>query len=166
MDAIPEIIELRRAVEKARGGVRRTPREVAERVMKLMRIRSNIDKTAWNVQMKGPDGLRSDPRIRNWEERHLLLVSIGIAFEDMPEVLEMALGNGDADSVDASLLWCATDAHLHLATARLPVPPKDDGVGNLWKNDQDEAMRKAWTALCDEVADIIRLPPRYGLPAA
>jgi hypothetical protein len=162
---VPEIGELRIAVREARGDRRRSASDVAKRIMRLLSIRSRLDRTAWNMTMNGPDGFWHDPRIKDWDVRHQFLVSIGIAFEDMPEVLETALKNGDGDSADAALLWRATDAYRYLAIAPVPEAWADSGVEHWSKSRQNEAMQETWTDLCDEIADIVDLPPRYGFPA-
>lgn len=166
MGPVPEMGELRLAVRKARGDRTRSAGKVAKRVLILLSLRSRLDRVAWNMTDKGRDGFYHDPKVKDWEVRHQFMVSVGIAFEDMPEVLDRALKNPDGDSADAALLWRATDAYRYLAIARVPGAWTDSGVEHWSKRDQNEAMRETWVALCDEVADIIGLPPRYGFPAA
>lgn len=137
-----------------------TGAEVVDRVHKLIEMRSRIDRLAWNSlaagSLKGPPSTR----VGDWTDRCMLLVSIGIAFEDMPEVLGRGLD--EPESVDAwySLIHRTAEAYDALACAYIPPAWTEHSAagGGL----SDSLMWRAWTGLCDEVAGILGLEPRYG----
>jgi len=129
---------------------RQTDRETAGQVRLLLKLRSRVDRVAWNTLGHGPYGSRPMPGIRDWEARCMLLVAIGSAFEDMPEVLEHALRDPEGTSTHRELLHRAIQAHAALGTASVPAR---------WSQD---AMEDAWHDLCDAVAAIIGQEPDYG----
>ena len=122
----------------------------AERVRHLLRLRSRIDRIAWNTLGHGHMGGVADPRIRDWSDRCMLLVAVGIAFEDMPEVLDQAIADPDGTSAHGTLLHRAAQAYGHLAAARVPAR---------W---QHGTLDHDWRRLCDAVAEIIGQQPDYG----
>jgi hypothetical protein len=128
---------------------RETGPETAARVRRLLRLRSRIDRTAWNTLGYGPLGSLAMPGIADWDDRCMLLVSIGMAFEDMPEVLDHALKDAGTSSHE-ELLSRALQAYEILGIARVPAR---------WNYD---AMENAWRDLCDAVAGIVGLEPAYG----
>jgi hypothetical protein len=131
---------------------RETGRETAVRVRELLRLRSRLDRVAWNTLGSGPLGACPKPGMKDWTERCMFLVSVGIAFEDMPEVLGRALSDPDGTSAYGSLLHRTVEAYSFLGAARVPAR---------WSQD---AMEETWRELCDAVAAIIGQEPDYGTP--
>lgn len=123
--------------------------KTAERVMELLRLRSRIDRIAWNTLGSGRMGASPDPRIDDWPERAMLLVAVGIAFEDMPEVLEHALADPEGTSTHGELLHRAAQAHAHLATVNVP---------RRWSNG---TLDQEWDMLRDAVAGIVGQRPDH-----
>lgn len=129
-----------------------TGAQTSKRVQRLLKLRSHVDREAWNTLGTGPMGSYPSPTITDWPDRCMLLVTIGIAFEDFPEVLERAIDDPDGTSAHASLLYRTTQAYEHLAAARVPAR---------WNHPFVDA---SWRKLCDAVAEIIGQEPHYGTP--
>jgi hypothetical protein len=144
------MIDLPREIPSAH----QTGRETAERVGHLLRLRSRLDRVAWNTLSHGPLGTRPMPGIGDWTDRCMFLVSVGIAFEDMPEVLDQALADLDGTSARGSLLHRTVEAYSFLGAAQVPAR---------WNHD---AMEQTWRELCEAVAEIIGQEPDYGTALA
>lgn len=129
-----------------------TGKETAERVRHLLRLRSRLDRVAWNTLGRGPLGMYPMSGVTDWTDRCMFLVCVGIAFEDMPEVLDRALADLDGTSAHRSLLHRTVEAYSYLGAARVPAR---------WSRD---AMEQTWRELCDAIADIIGQAPDYGTP--
>lgn len=127
-----------------------TGTDTARRVRHLLRLRSRIDRLAWNTLGYGPYGTRPMPGIKDWTDRCMFLVAIGVAFEDMLEVLDRALADPDGTSARSSLLHRASEAYGFLASTLVPAR---------WN---DSHMEHAWHDLCEAVAAIIGHEPNYG----
>lgn len=116
-----------------------------ERMLDLMRLRARFDYIAWNLLK----------RSGNTEFFHAQ-TCIGIAFEDMPDLLLKAGSGVDADDLAAEFLHRAIQARNHLAEARVP----DDWVdGSATSRDH---LAEKWRALCQAFAVITDKPPLYG----
>lgn len=142
---------------------RRTGREVAQTVMRLLELRSRLDRTMWNLSASAGEPPRPMPWIRDWQSRYFLLVSVGIAFEDMPEVLAHALKDPDGTSTDAELVSRSADAYCHLAMSPVPWEWVPNTPDRPTRRDADGHAKGIWKALCDAFADILNLEPRYGV---
>jgi hypothetical protein len=97
-----------------------TGAEVVDRVHRLMELRASIDRLAWNSlaagSLKGPPSTS----VGDWADRCMLLVSIGIAFEDMPEVLRYAIDDPEGLNAWGSLLHRTAEAYDAVASAYIP----------------------------------------------
>jgi hypothetical protein len=116
-----------------------------ERMLELMRIRARFDYIAWNR-------LRYSTRI---EFAHAQ-ACIGIAFEDMPDLLLKAGSCADTKDLAAEFLHRAIQARNHLAEARVP-----DDWTNAAVTSRDDLAEK-WRTLCEAFAIITDKPPIYG----
>ena len=131
--------------------VQTTGKETARRVRHLLHLRSRLDRVAWNTLGYGPLGTHPMPGIKDWTDRCMFLVSVGIAFEDMPGVLDLALADPEGTSAHGSLLHRTVEAYSFLGAAHVPARWSHDG------------MEWAWRELCDAVAEIIGQEPDYGI---
>lgn len=131
-------------------------RKTAKHVQRLLELRSRLDRAAWNTLGYGPLGSHPSPLIHDWNDRCMFLTMIGMAFEDLPEVLGNALAEPDGHSVRREMLVRVNQAYDMLAGTRVPTR---------WNHD---AMEGSWRRLCEAVAEIIGQEPRYGtaLPPA
>ena len=116
-----------------------------ERMLDLMRIRARFDYIAWN-RLRYSTGI---------EFAHAQ-ACIGIAFEDMPDLILKAGSGADANDLAAEFLHRAIQARNHLAEARVP----DEWThGPITSRD---GLGEKWRSLCDAFAAITDKPPLYG----
>lgn len=116
-----------------------------ERMLELMRIRARFDYIAWN-RLKRSAGT---------EFAHAQ-ACIGIAFEDMPDLLQKAGSGVDATHLAAEFLHRAIQARNHLAKAHVPDDWVDGAVTSR------DGLAEKWRALCEAFAVIVDKPPLYG----
>lgn len=157
------VADISEAVRSNRPQHRRTGQEVAQTVMRLFEIRSRLDRTMWNLSACAGKPPEPMPWIRDWQSRYFLLVSVGIAFEDMPEVLAHAQKDPDGTSTDDELIYRSAEAYCHLAMSPVPsewMPGTPDRQTPAFA---DEYAKEIWKDLCDAFADILNLEPRYGV---
>ena len=116
-----------------------------ERMLDLMRLRARFDYIAWNL-------LKRSGKTEFFHAQ----TCIGIAFEDMPDLLLKAGSGTDQNELAAEFLHRAIQARNHLAEARVP----DEWVhGPITSRD---GLAEKWRSLCDAFATITDKPPVYG----
>ena len=157
------VADISEAVRANRPTHRRTGREVARAVMHLFEIRSRFDRTMWNLSASAGEPPKPMPWIRDWQSRYFLLVSVGIAFEDIPEVLEHALKDPDGTSTDDEFIHRSAEAYCHLAMSPVPWEWMPNTADRRTRQDADDHAKRAWKAICDAFADILNIEPRYGV---
>lgn len=157
------VADISEAVRANRPTHRRTGREVARAVMHLFEIRSRFDRTMWNLSASAGEPPKPMPWIGDWQSRYFLLVSVGIAFEDIPEVLAHALKDPDGTSTDDEFIHRSAEAYCHLAMSPVPWEWMPNVAKRSKRRFGDECAEEIWKELCDAFADILNLEPRYGV---
>ena len=132
------------ALERLRSGA-----PLQGRIIGLMKMRARIDYLIWN-------------RERSWSTGRYAHAQacMGIAFEDMSDLIEKATSGKDLDALASEFLHRSLQARSHLGEARVPEewmpqpPPR-------W---HDEPMRGKWMELCQALAEITGKEPLFGIP--
>jgi hypothetical protein len=157
------VADISEAVRSNRPEHRRTGQEIARTIMRLFEIRSRLDRTMWNLSASAGEPPKPMPWIRDWQSRYFLLVSVGVAFEDISEVLAHALRDPEGTSTDDGFIHRCAEAYCHLAMSPVPWEWMPNTPDRRRRKDADDHAKRAWKAICDAFADILNIEPRYGV---
>lgn len=118
-----------------------------ERIFELMRLRARFDYTAWNRRRYSAALAHADAQ-----------TCIGIAFEDMPDLLRKAGIGADHKELASEFLSRSLQARAHLAEAFVPKNWIQEPLST-W-----DGLGEKWRELCAALGTITDRRPLFGIP--